>query len=91
MSPVIDPEERGCYCRTATHGPGNPPDGFCGFCDRCGRPGHLRHHPGAPVTGAWCDRHFRHVVLLHPLAPVGRWVWRIAVAAALFIFGWWLR
>jgi hypothetical protein len=41
---------RNCYCK--------PGQLTCGACLECGRPGHTRHHPGGPFTGAWCDRCF---------------------------------
>ncbi len=76
-------EARGCYCVEGGSGDGLP-EGFCGRCDVCGKPGHVRHHPGAvPVTGAWCDRHYRMTALLHPLTPVGKYVWLGAIAAAI--------
>lgn len=34
------------------------PDGYCGYCDICGELGHMRAHPHAPISGAWCDKHY---------------------------------
>ena len=60
------------------------PPGFCGHCDVCGAPGHLRHFPGAlPVTGTWCDPHFKRTLWLHPMAVHGRWVWGMGLAVIL--------
>jgi hypothetical protein len=55
----------------------------------CGAPGHTRHHPGAtPVTGAWCDRHFRVLSVLHPMTPVGRRLWQAALVAVVLAVTW---
>jgi hypothetical protein len=39
-----------------------PPRGFCGWCEVCGRPGHGRHAPAEPRTGAWCDQHWDEMI-----------------------------
>lgn len=49
-----------CHCGLWESSPGTlrsqgVPEGFCGICDVCGAPGHVRAHPAAPVSGAWCD------------------------------------
>jgi hypothetical protein len=85
---MTDPKVRNCYCGLWQKDPEffvqrGIPEGFCGICDRCGKPGHMRHYPGAPGTGAWCDRCYRFVawfgsplkkilwvMLLTPLAMV---------------------
>ena len=57
-----------CYC--------GPEDRFCATCGVCGRPGHLRHFPGAaPVTGAWCEWHYRRLKVLHPNGSIGCWLY----------------
>jgi len=68
--------EKSCYC-----GPG---DDFCSVCDLCGAPGHLRHFPGAaPVTGSWCDKHYRRLRVLHPNGTIGRWLHLVALAVVV--------
>lgn len=68
---------RDCFCDRRHKDPGlydsqGIPPGYCGVCEKCGRPGHTRHFPGAvPYTGAWCDRHYRLLSLLHPLCFPG--------------------
>ena len=84
--PTAEAERRGCYC---VEGGRNDdlPEGYCGRCELCGKPGHTRHHPGpVPVTGAWCDRHYRMVTLLHPLTPVGKYVWLSVLAACAITY-----
>lgn len=72
---------RNCYCSPDGSVPGASgnaglPPGYCGTCDVCGKPGHTRHFPGAsPVTGAWCDTHYRRTAWLHPLGHYGRWLY----------------
>lgn len=77
---------RNCYC-----GQWDPlelrrqgvPAGFCGLCETCGRAGHARHFPGAlAYTGAWCDKHYRRLGLLHPAGHIGGFLW-FGVAAAV--------
>jgi len=47
-------------------------------------PGHLRHFPGAvPVTGVWCDRHYRRLAIIRPRGHVGR---RLYPALLLLLF-----
>ena len=84
-------EQRDCYCgldgstgtSTATS---DVPPGICGRCDVCGHPGHIRHFPGpAPVTGTWCDIHFRRAAWPHPLGHYGRWLYTGAVLALALI------
>jgi hypothetical protein len=83
-------EHRDCYCDldssdgTAAATSEVPP-GFCGVCDVCGRPGHTRHFPGtAPVTGTWCDTHYRRTAWLHPMGHYGRSLYAgVALALAL--------
>lgn len=77
---------RDCYCgdldEASLRRRGIPP-GFCGTCQTCGAPGHTRHHPGAvPSTGAWCDRCYRRLALLHPMTRIGCLVWLLFVAIA---------
>lgn len=80
---------RGCYCDLWSKKPSVLEQqglvrGFCGRCQRCRAPGHTRHHPGAvPVTGAWCDRHYRILSLVHPLAPRGMLLWLCVMAGLL--------
>jgi hypothetical protein len=91
MSPSLP---RYCYCDLWEKNPDaliarGIPEGFCGFCQVCGAPGHLRHHPAAiPVTGAWCDRHYRYIALTHPLAPVGCLLWLGVGASAIGLLLW---
>ncbi len=55
---------RACYCR--------PGQSHCASCQVCGRAGHLQHFPGAaPYTGAWCDWHYRRLMVLHPNGRIG--------------------
>lgn len=77
----MGPDQRDCYCgldsstRTAT-ATSNAPPGFCGICEVRGQPGHTRHFPGAaPVTGSWCDLHYRRTSWLHPMGRYGRWLY----------------
>jgi hypothetical protein len=72
--------KRNCYCGLREYHPnildqdGVPP-GFCGFCEICKKPGHTRHFPGAsPVTGCWCDRHYRWISIVHPLGFYGKYL-----------------
>ena len=82
--------KRGCRCSGSDKNPGNPesvalPGGYCGLCVLCGKPGHVRHHPGAVhFTGTWCDFHYRVLAVMHPLAPVGTFLWLTVVASAIF-------
>jgi len=83
-----DPAVRGCYCDLWEKSPKTleeqgVPRGYCGICRVCGKPGHLRHFPGAvPLTDAWCDAHYRRVMLFHPRGSIGCFLW-LAAAAAL--------
>lgn len=44
----------------------------------------MRHFPGpAPRTGAWCDRHFRMVMYLHPQGVYGRHLWKLLLLAGV--------
>lgn len=89
---------RGCYCGLWEKEPEylkrqGVPEGFCGFCDTCKKPGHTRHFPGSsPVTGCWCDVHYRRVALFHPLGVYGKRLWSCAllilVLLWLFLPGW---
>jgi hypothetical protein len=81
----------GCYCGLWDKDPsffekkGIPP-GYCGLCDKCGKPGHVRHFPGAvPFTGAWCERHYRRAMILHPLGRIGILLYGIPIIAFLMI------
>ncbi len=87
---LLDPvASRGCYCAILKEkapelleSRGLPP-GFCGICEKCGAPGHICHFPGAvPYTGAWCDRHYRRLVLTDPRSPIGCVVWLVALLVA---------
>jgi len=52
----------------------------------CGKPGHSRHHPGAVrFTGAWSDFHYRMPASIHPLAPVGTFLWLAVIASVIFV------
>jgi hypothetical protein len=72
-------DERGCYCGGWATRPdelraSGLEEGYCGTCCVCGKPGHLRHHPRAPYTDAWCDEHFKReqwVSLFMPSGPIG--------------------
>lgn len=81
-----DPRERGCYCDLWEKSPKTledqgVPRGFCGMCLVCGKPGHLRHFPGAvPFSGAWCDKHYRRILLFDPRGTIGGLLW-LAIAA----------
>ena len=81
-------EEPECDCGTSDSAVSSPctdglPAGYCGWCAICGRPGHTRHFPGpVPVTGAWCDLHYRMLRWLHPQGQYGRHVWILLVVAA---------
>jgi hypothetical protein len=35
-------------------------------------------------TGTWCDFHYRVLAVMHPLAPVGTFLWLTVVASAIF-------
>jgi hypothetical protein len=35
-----------------------------------------------PYTGAWCDRHYRRILLFHPRGAIGCFVW-LAIACAV--------
>ena len=76
-----DPAERGCYCGLWEKSPKTledqgVPRGYCGLCMVCGKPGHLRHFPGAvPFTGAWCDKHYRRILLFDPRGSIGCLAW----------------
>jgi hypothetical protein len=93
---LIVMNERGCYCGLWDKDPsylvsrGVPP-GYCGHCQRCGEPGHTRHFPGGvPYTGCWCDKHYRRLSWLHPLACPGMAIYVglfLALIASTFIFG----
>ena len=49
--PIEQPKQpRTCYCEKG--------DLFCGKCEVCDNPGHIKHHPGGPGTGSWCDKHY---------------------------------
>jgi hypothetical protein len=83
-------EQRDCYCPDGPAGtaPITPevPPGFCGVCEVCGHPGHTRHFPGtSPVTGAWCDAHYRRTAWLHPMGHYGRWLYAGALLAFALI------
>lgn len=85
---------RGCYCGLWETQPEfflnrGVPEGHCGHCRVCGEPGHTRHHPGAPVTDCWCDRHYRRVEATHPGTPTGCAIW-LTVAGLLVLFAGWL-
>jgi len=59
-----------CYCEERVKHPDafkDVPEGFCGICDVCGKPGHMRAHPHAPATGAWCDEHFSELAASRPV------------------------
>lgn len=72
-----DPAEPSCYCDLWEKSPRmleeqGVPRGYCGLCTVCGKPGHLRHFPGAfPFTGAWCDKHYRRILLFDPRGTIG--------------------
>jgi hypothetical protein len=83
-----------CYCSLWETHPktledqGIPP-GYCGLCDVCGAPGHMRHFPGAaPYTGAWCRRHYRRAMWLHPLGRGGAWIWLAGLFSILALLYW---
>jgi len=83
------PTEGKCYCGLWKKDPshlkkqGIPP-GYCGLCRICGKPGHTRHFPGAvPFTGAWCDKHYHRVRILHPLGAVGFYLWTVIAVVVL--------
>lgn len=74
---MTEPNERHCYCK--------PGDEFCGTCERCGAPGHTRHAPSQPYTGAWCDRCYGRLRWHWSTFLVG---WRpYAIIAALVLLG----
>lgn len=83
--------ERGCYCGLWEKSPEvliqqGIPQGFCGVCDICKKPGHTRHFPGAsPVTGSWCDLHFRLVSIVHPLGVYGKYFWGTLILGGLLL------
>lgn len=66
-------EERAdCYCGEREKHPDlevfqDVPDGYCGTCEVCGEGGHTRVHPHRPITGAWCDDHWREIVEATPI------------------------
>jgi hypothetical protein len=35
-------------------------------------------------TGAWCDFHYRVLAVIHPLAPVGTFLWLAVIASVIF-------
>lgn len=84
-----DPAARGCYCGLWETSPKaleeqGVPKGYCGLCRVCGKPGHLRHFPGSvPYTDAWCDTHYRRLMIFHPKGSIGCFVWLAAVAAVV--------
>jgi hypothetical protein len=80
MSQADHANPRNCYCR--------PGEVTCGTCERCGAPGHARHFPGpVPYTGAWCDRCYRVVGLIHP----GNWLVPALVVGLISLLVWrWL-
>ena len=89
-------KDRGCYCDLWNRDPATlesrgVPRGFCGHCQTCGQPGHTRHFPGGvPFTGCWCDKHYRRLSWLHPLACPGMAIYValfLALVAATLIFG----
>ncbi len=69
--------DRNCYCGLWDTHPETLMQegikrGYCGICQTCGRPGHTRHFPGkSPVTGSWCDTHYRRLAWIHPLGWYG--------------------
>lgn len=85
-----------CYCSLWQTAPETLrqqglPEGFCGLCSVCGAPGHLRAHPSAPISDAWCDTCFETIsaagtpwlarvipvfVVLVTLAILANLVWR---------------
>src|SRR5207244_3904871 len=83
--------KRGCRCGGSETSPGGQeaaglPRGYCGLCVMCSKPGHSRHHPGAVrFTGAWCDFHYRVLAVIHPLAPVGTFLWLAVIASVIFV------
>ena len=88
--------ERGCYCSLWSTNPTGlesrgVPRGYCGHCQTCGEPGHTRHFPGAtPYTGSWCDKHYRRLSWLHPLASRGMFLYFLvfmAIIGSTFLFG----
>ena len=86
-----DTAARGCYCGLWEKSPETLegqgiPRGYCGICKVCGKPGHLRHFPGAvPYTDAWCDKHYRRLLFLHPRGSIGCFLWLAAAAAAIYL------
>lgn len=78
---------KNCYCDLPYNHPSRPGPDFCAMCDRCGKPGHLRHHPGAvPFTGGYCDFHYRLTAVIHPLGPIGIFLWTGAAFAIVAFF-----
>lgn len=74
-----------CYCDLWNTSPNTlasqgVPEGFCGLCNVCGAPGHVLHFPGAaPVTLAWCRKHYYRTMILHPMGSIGVFLWGLAV------------
>ncbi|WP_353570341.1 hypothetical protein [Candidatus Albibeggiatoa sp. nov. BB20] len=64
----MDTDHEDCYCYEREYNSElaevlkEIPEGYCGVCDICGGWGHTRAHPRLPVTGAWCDEHWRSLV-----------------------------
>ncbi len=92
-----DAEKRGCYCGLWEKDPDvlrkqGLPEGYCGLCDVCGKPGHTRHFPGtSPVTGAWCDRHYRMVSVFHPLGHFGKYFYGFLGLLLLIAYTFWKK
>lgn len=60
------------------------PRGFCGHSDVCGQPGHARHFPrSSPITGTWCEGHYRRLLWLLPMGQCGRRVYLFAIIGVL--------
>ncbi len=78
-----------CYCDLWNKSPNTlasqgVPEGFCGLCNVCGAPGHVLHFPGAaPVTIAWCRKHYYRTMILHPMGSIGIFVWGLAVLSVV--------
>ncbi len=85
-----------CYCSERESNPRlaeelkDIPEGYCGICEVCGRPGHLRAHPRAPTSGAWCDAHWEELSSrrIFTLGDVVRVVYLVVVVVGTVLVVW---